>query len=101
MIVEALIGGATVCFITSLRFAKYVLQREDAFDEAWLKREDIRNAPRLTKEALTEKRRVLERDREEWAMVLGNPDAKRRQQATAAMAKIDQTLLAIADEQRE
>jgi hypothetical protein len=107
VIVEALIGGVTVCFCASLRFAKWSVQRLDALDEAWAKREDARNAPppppprRLTKEAVEEKKRVLERDRAEWAKGFGGSNAEQSANATRNVKLIDQQLLALADELRE
>ncbi len=79
MIAEALIAGLTVCFIACLRFARYAIDRSDP---------------------LAEKRRILERRREELhaatcstIMVMSE-----RQRAAGLKRDVDEQLLALANE---
>lgn len=57
--------------------------------------------PDLIEREYAEKRRVLERDREEWSeSSSGSPDRPFFQRRIDAMAKLDQQLIELAEEER-
>ncbi len=91
MIVELAVVGS-VAVVSSLALTARIVRLSLEAER------DLVPKPRLTKEAIAEKRRVLERDRAEWARMLGKASDYG---ATGMIAKIDASLLALADEDRE
>lgn len=84
MIAEAAIAGVTVCFVACLRFTRYVIDREDRLSTP-------QNRTAALK-AIREKRRILERDRDEW---------KTSENWGKHTAPIDAKLIELADEERK
>jgi hypothetical protein len=80
MIAEAAIAGATICFVTCLRFTRFVIERTDS---------------------KSEKRRLLERQRDELdkaRMTNGSLPLETRKHAANLLAEVDKQLLKLADE---
>jgi hypothetical protein len=81
VIIEALIGGVTVCFCASLVFARSIIVR-----------------PRSGKSA-TEMRRILERQRGWWLESIAKlKTSNEKRHVTDIILKIDEELKKVADE---
>lgn len=87
MIVESIVFGLTAITIASLRFAYLI-------DRAY-------RSPEHKLSAIKEKRRVLERDREEWRAMLSIKNSDQGANATRHMAEIDKELIALASEEAD
>lgn len=83
MILEVAIVSLAAVVVQSIRSAERIHRRQLEDDAAG----EI---------DVAEVRRVLERDRAEWAQALGHADIYRRAAATAEIARIDKELLSIA-----
>lgn len=91
MIVElAAIGSVSV--VASLAYTARIVRLALEAEKAWIPPPPP--PPRLSR--TEEKRRILERDRREWAVGLGTP--RHGPVATKNVARIDAALLALADE---
>jgi hypothetical protein len=84
MIVESIVLGLTVITCSSLWLSDRVHKRESELDVD----------PKSVRAAIAEKRRVLERDRAEWARMFRTSAF-----AVKRAADIDRRLLALADEE--
>ena len=80
MIVEALIGGATVCFVASLSFARFALKRVDVAEETIFEKQ----------------RKVLEKEYRDVKASEGYSGDK-----LARMREISNQLVALAAKERE
>lgn len=85
MIAEVIVLSLAVVTVASIQFAKQVMRDEREADPLTLQRA-----------AIHEKRRVLERDREEWAASL---DGDSLEEASRRMDKVDRELLKLAEEE--
>jgi hypothetical protein len=89
---SAIAGGVA---IASLAYTARIVRLSLEAERAWLPpKPDPPPPPKLTR--FEERRRILERDRAEWVAVL---PTQRATGATKAIAKIDEALLALADEE--
>jgi hypothetical protein len=89
MFFEMLLTDVTVIIVASLVFARYTLERQDHLDN-----------PKVKDPTIEEKRRVLERQREGfYATLRSNITSDMRHNLTKYILKIDEQLLALADEE--
>jgi hypothetical protein len=95
MILEVLAICTSVVVVSSLQFAKYALEHERLHEQRMMD-------PTAVEDSFAERRRVLERDREEWARAFGRGSASNveaRRTSTVNLREIDRRLLDLAEEE--
>lgn len=92
-VIEVCVAALTVVTVSGLSFTRWLVKHDGRRDPESLERR---------RQAFAERRRILERDREEWWRSLrSEADVQAKHAVTHKLAEIDAALLALAKEEAE
>lgn len=104
MIVEVICGSVSVIFVSSLVFVASIIDKQNKADADLDLQEELKNAPPDIEKhpallAIKEKRRVIERDRQEWLNTKWKRDHPKFNYMFECLKEDDEKLIELADEE--